>query len=49
MQECMSHYPDLYGKDDDDEMAAAMDAVGGDTPAPEHEHERDQPAAGDAR
>ncbi|RVE41569.1 hypothetical protein evm_013786 [Chilo suppressalis] len=27
MQECMSHYPDLYGKDDDnDELAAALDA-----------------------
>ncbi|KAJ2942158.1 hypothetical protein O0L34_g11075 [Tuta absoluta] len=31
MQDCMSHYPELYGKDDDDELAAAMgesDAAG---------------------
>ncbi|XP_049877619.1 mitochondrial intermembrane space import and assembly protein 40 [Pectinophora gossypiella] len=24
MQDCMSHYPELYGKDEDDELAAAM-------------------------
>lgn len=40
MQECMAQYPELYGKDDDDELAAAMGeaaaaegpAAGGDAP-----------------
>lgn len=33
MQECMSHYPELYGKDDDDELAAAMDSAAMDSAA----------------
>ncbi|KAH9641534.1 hypothetical protein HF086_011426 [Spodoptera exigua] len=51
MQECMSHYPELYGKDDDDELAAAMDSAS----APDAPSAEDKPqqaavgAAGDAR
>ncbi|KAL4705504.1 hypothetical protein ACJJTC_016330 [Scirpophaga incertulas] len=27
MQECMSHYPELYGKDDDEELSAALESA----------------------
>lgn len=29
MQDCMANYPELYGRDEDDELAAAMDASSG--------------------
>lgn len=29
MQECMSQYPELYGKDEDEDLAAALDTAGG--------------------
>ncbi|XP_061384639.1 mitochondrial intermembrane space import and assembly protein 40 [Danaus plexippus] len=28
MQECMSQYPELYGKDEDEDLAAALDTAG---------------------
>ncbi|XP_053613862.1 mitochondrial intermembrane space import and assembly protein 40-B [Plodia interpunctella] len=28
MQECMAEYPELYGRDDDDDLAEAMEAAG---------------------
>lgn len=27
MQDCMGQYPELYGKDDEDELAAALDSA----------------------
>ncbi|XP_050551232.1 mitochondrial intermembrane space import and assembly protein 40 [Spodoptera frugiperda] len=58
MQECMSHYPELYGKDDDDELAAAMDSAAMDSAATDSAatdsatNDKPEPiaaAAGDAR
>ncbi|KAG6457031.1 mitochondrial intermembrane space import and assembly protein 40 [Manduca sexta] len=45
MQQCMSQYPELYGKDDDEELAAALhDAEDAADTAPAHT----APAAGDS-
>ncbi|XP_059050831.1 mitochondrial intermembrane space import and assembly protein 40-B-like [Achroia grisella] len=33
MQDCMARYPELYGKDDDDDLAAALESSAND-PAP---------------
>ncbi|KAM3955876.1 LOW QUALITY PROTEIN: mitochondrial intermembrane space import and assembly protein 40-B [Aphomia sociella] len=33
MQDCMAQYPELYGKDDDDDLAAAIESSQGETAA----------------
>ncbi|CAG9565107.1 unnamed protein product [Danaus chrysippus] len=39
MQECMSQYPELYGKDEDEDLAAALETAGGEASREEGEGE----------
>ncbi|KAG7297326.1 hypothetical protein JYU34_019298 [Plutella xylostella] len=45
MQECMSNYPELYGKDDDEESPASMVGVGADGDSPGMDAKTEEPPA----